>query len=224
MTQGFNISNFKSIISEKGVLSPNKFLFRCSLPIVLQNEVFLDNKSIKSTHRYLEYWCESTTVPGIGYASYEVRRYGYGGVEKRPIQSQYNDVNCTFYSDGKGDNWTFFRKWSSGIIQNNGSRGVNVPHATGSRSEMGRMQQLNSYQYEISYKQDYVTDIEIIQFDNTGKAVKTIILRDAFPILVGEYSTSWADTNNIVKFPVLFTFTDWYLANEDITNTIINYR
>lgn len=157
-----------------------------------------------STNRDLEFWCEGTNIPGIGLATHPVLRYGYGAVEKKPASPSFNDVNFSIIGDGKADNWTFFKSWISMINNFDLRNGINPD--TVNTKIAGKSQS----PYELAYKYEYASDVNILVFDDTGKSTFDIILRDAYPIFLGDIQLNWSDNNTIMKIPVSFTFQDWY--------------
>lgn len=196
MASGFDLNVFQANIAKNGVLRTSKFLVRFPLP----NTMAGDPSS--SVQRYLELWAEATNIPGVILATGNVTRYGYGAQEKKPFAPQNADVNCSFISDGNGAVWTFFQKWMKTIVNYDLRAGVNA--STGWNG---------ATPFEVAYKADYVSDINIQMFDDTGVNKLSIILREAFPIFVGDIQLHWSDQNNIVRVPVSFTFLDWYNDN-----------
>ena len=171
----------------------NKFLVRIPTP-----NGFASQRVLNETGKYLELWCESANLPSAGLGSESVRRYGYGHTEKRPTKIEISDISLTFISDGRAAIWTFFQQWikliynydlSSGLLKTNGVT-----------TNMNAM--------DISYKTDYAVDIEIFVFSETGDQLLSIMLREAYPHSLGDVQLNWADTNNIAKIPVSFTFFD----------------
>jgi hypothetical protein len=192
---GFNIDNFISSINANSVMRNNKFLVRIPTP-----NGFGAQKILNETGKYLELWCDSANLPSAMLGSESVRRYGYGHEEKRPTTIQVNDMNLTFISDGRAAIWTFFQQWirliynydmSSGLLKSNGVT-----------TNMNAM--------DLSYKSDYAVDIELFVFTETGQQLLSVILREAYPMSLGDVQLNWSDTNNIAKIPVSFTFFDWY--------------
>ena len=66
--------------------------------------------------------------------------------------------------------------------------------------------------YEVNYKDDYSTNIDIYVFDNTGGLTHTVTLFDAFPNSLNDINLDWGNQNSAMKITVGFTFRDWSLA------------
>lgn len=202
---GFNIANFTSHLNANGILRNNKFFVRMPYPIG-----FNGNSDLKNTARYVELWCDSSNLPGVSLQTTQIRRYGYGVTEKRPVSASFNNVSMTFMGDSKGAMHSFFYNWINmihnfdvrdGDMKNFKSRG------TGS-----------SRSYELAYKDNYITDISIHVFkENTDEIIK-VVLRDAYPTDMGDIQLNWNDTNDYMKIPVAFTYTDWYTENVSSSN------
>ena len=205
---GFNISTFKANLATNGVMRNNKFLVRIPYPIGMINKSELSN-----TSRYLELWCESTNIPGVSLSTNEIRRYGYGNIEKKPYVAINNDVNFSFISDGASAIWTFFQQWIRMIVNYDMRYGINAQKNNGVLA--------GQKPFELGYKYEYVSDIEIIVFNETGKEILNVILREAYPTFVGDVQLNWGDTNNIARIPVTMTVYDWYNSSTafDTTDT-----
>jgi hypothetical protein len=192
---GFNIEQFKAYVGKNDVLSNNRFLARFYLPIGLQG---IDNDAAK-TSRQLEYWGENIIFPGISLNVHLHNRYGYGMFEKKPDKAIVQDMRAVFLGDGQGAIWSFFNQWvklvanhdlRSGIDGQTGVRGVKP--------------------YILSYKNEYAVNIEIQVFDKYGDVQLHLMLRDAYPISIGDLPLDWNDNNTVMRIPVFFTFMDYY--------------
>ena len=81
--------------------------------------------------------------------------------------------------------------------------------------------QQNMYPYEVGYKDDYWTNVEVYVYDDTGTYNKTdntetllVTLRDAYPTNIGDVTLNWADNTNYMRFPIAFTYFDTFEKNE----------
>lgn len=193
---GFNISNFIAGVSKNGIMRNNKFLVRMTYPAG-----FVGRSDLINSIRNLEFWCDSAVIPGVSMQTTQIRRYGYGVAEKRPVTPAFNNVSLTFISDGKGEMHKYFHNWMMSINNYNLSDG-DLSNYKSSRSG-GRT-------YELAYKDSYVSNITISVFDETQKEIVKVILRDAFPTDLGDIQLNWNDTNDFARIPVSFAYTDWY--------------
>ena len=200
---GFNIEDFKSELNfRNGVMRNNKFLITFPSPRVMLGtggEAALMNRSI-------EFWCESINLPGYQLMQHDTRRWTYGPSEKRPFAPNFQSLQCSFIADGKGDVWKFFNNWLQKILPHDTDRGFNA------------ISNFGGYPYELEYKVNYVTELNIAVFDETGKKKPVnIICKEAFPSQVIDTNLNWADTNNTAKVGVVFEYLDWFTRTDDRT-------
>jgi hypothetical protein len=193
---GFNIKDFASHMNANGLMRNNKFLVRMPYP-----QGFDNVPALKESSRYVELWCDSTAIPGVNIKTAETRRYGYGPVEKFGSVASFNGVTLTFIADKNAKVHYFFHNWTK-LISNYDVRTGDFSRQSGIGSQRP---------YEISYKNTYVSNVEIIVFDDNGKQTMKVVLRHAYPTAIGDIQLNWSDTNDFVKIPVSFTFTDFYI-------------
>lgn len=214
---GFNIENFKSELSDKnGAMRNNKFLVTFATPPVL-----LKNSPSTPINRTIEFWCDSVNLPGYQLMQHDTRRWTYGPTEKRPFAPNFQSLQCSFLADGKGLVWNFFSTWMQRIMPHDTNEGFNSISGFN-----------NGYPYELDYKENYVTDLNILVFGdgrgelNVNSKNKTfeepsiklldIICIEAFPSQVMDINLNWADTNNVAKIGVVFEYRDWFRRPYDI--------
>lgn len=209
---GFNIEDFKSELNnKKGAMRNNKFLLTFATP-----QVMLRNAPSTRINRTIEFWCESVNLPGYQLMQHDVRRWTYGPSEKRPFAPNFQSLQCSFIADGEGVIWDFFSTWMQKILPHDTSNGINALSAFSA----------GSYPYELDYKSNYATDLNILVFgegrgnlsiDRTtnnltepGVKLLDIICVEAFPSQVVDINLNWGDTNNIAKIGVVFEYRDWF--------------
>lgn len=189
----------------------NKFLVRIHLPRGMQNYAVLNG-----TARYLEYWCESVNIPGVSLATMDVFRYGYGNYEKKPYNAITNDVNLGFISDAGASVWSFFQQWLRMIVNYDMRDGIN----NGSNGTTSNGVLPGQLPFQLAYKEDYVSDVQILVFDEqTDVPHLVIVLREAFPLFVGDVALNWNDTNNVARVPITLSCYDWYNATMAFNST-----
>lgn len=199
--RGFNIDNFRAYINQNGVLRNNRFIVEIPLPRELVvGSTALSPQEASSTARNLELVCDTINWPSTSLQVYGVRRYGYGYVERKPTMGNFGMVQCTFISDQKTDVHKFFSEWIKLITNYDNSQGIR------GATSRGRVP------YEIGYKEEYTVDLKIRIYDVSGKEVRAISLRQAFPVNLADVSLSWGNTNELTRIPVAFTFMDWHEA------------
>lgn len=160
----------------------------------------------------LEYKAEQVSLPGVNFALHDVRRYGYGPIEKRPTSHTFNDLQVIFYTDGDMDNYRFFQQWLSQVASFDMRSGITTAGAP----------------YLLNYKSSYVTDINIRMFNSRGTALRvrdpddaaiaqagppalSVMIREAFPVTMTDTQLNWSDNNSIMRFQVSFAYSDWYI-------------
>lgn len=160
--------------------------------------------------RQFTYLCESAEFPGRGFDMADMRYYGPSF--KIPYQSDYQETAMTFLCRTDSYERQFFDDWMEVINPTN--------------------------TYDFSYKDDYVCQIEMYQFGETGRRTttepnrETVIpsgtsnefsepiatyawtLTDAFPILVNPQPVTWAD-DNFQRLAISFSFTKWMRKGRD---------
>jgi hypothetical protein len=119
--------------------------------------------------RYLALQCESTELPGRTLQTADVKIYG--PTFKVPYQSQYNDITFTFICTNDFYERKLFDQWMECIMPSDTN---NMRYAKGSASR-------------------YLTDIKIIQYDDSIKQIYASVLVDAFPIGVAAQPLAWSE-------------------------------
>ena len=205
-----NIEGFKSQINAgQGIMRNNKFLVRIPPPQVLFNTA-----QIAETSRALEFWCAEAQIPGYQLLSHNVRRYTYGTNETRPFAPNFQPIQLTFISDTSGEVWKFFDAWTQHILPHDATQGMSTDSAFGAVE--------NQLVYELSYKHEYASDIEISVMDETGKTNLKFTVRQAFPSNLNMVPLSWGDQNNSVQFTVFIEYLDWHLNTQPASTTTQN--
>lgn len=125
--------------------------------------------------------CESATLPGRSVSTFDHRIYG--PTEKMPYQSAYEDIVLTFICEDGLLEKSAFNSW------------------------MDLINPLESWDFE--YKQNYVKDISILQYDTAGNAVHEVTLYEAYPIAVNQLDLDWSSDAPYHKLSVVFAYTYW---------------
>lgn len=182
------ISGFRSTINNlNGLQRANHFYVTIPNPPILQGDI---------GPILLPFLTESANIPGVAFATSDIRRYGYGPMEKKPYAPVFVDQTMNFYGDGSGLVHQFFYKWMNGILKYD-------------EFPMGRPGFNGVRPFEIEYKRQYAVDLTITTVDETDKKIIEIKLFDAFPIAVGDVNLNWGQTDSFVNFPVTFTYYKW---------------
>jgi hypothetical protein len=125
--------------------------------------------------------CESTELPSRTFATTE-QKFGTNPTEKHPYQSQYNDITMTFIVSESMEEKLFFDAW---------------------------MEYINpSYKFDFRYKSDYISTLQVNQYDQQNKKIYSVNLIDAFPISVNQLDLDWS-SDAYHKLTVVFAYTYW---------------
>ena len=204
--EGFNIGQFYARLKQQhGIHKTSKFLVRIYPPAFMAGDTVLTNMA-----RYLEFWCMATPLPGYTIGTHDILRYSYGPVEKKPFTPIFTDVTLVFLGDADGRIKKYFDTWMTCILNKDNrfydlrGEGSNfTARAGGSRIDP----------FEIDYKVDYETIMEIITFSDNGEKSQKYVLQEAFPIMVQDIQMNWGEMNNVMAIPITFTFFSWFIKD-----------
>jgi hypothetical protein len=62
--------------------------------------------------------------------------------------------------------------------------------------------------YELSYKYEYVSDVNIIAFNDAGEEAIKVILREAYPLFLAGSPLGWGE-KGIMRHMVTMSFQSW---------------
>jgi len=201
MTQGFNIARFSTLLNSKGIQRNNKFLVRFTMPILMKQ--FINSiGDLSEATRNMEFYTDSAALPGIALQTHSVLRYGTGMTEEKPFMASISPIRMSHLVDAT-DNQSYFymRSWVNLILNTNLSSGINTVNGT------------SQAPFELSYKYEYVTDINILAFNDKGDVTRDVILRDAYPKAIEDLPLNWADNQNAMRLMSTIVYTDWYENN-----------
>lgn len=197
---GFNIEGFKSTVNRRGgFMRNNRFLMTFPTPLRM-----IGRENAQFVNQDIEFWGESVTLPGYQLMTHDIRRWTIGPAEKRPFAPNFTPLQCTFLVDNKGDIIRFFQDWMQCIIPHDTEMGMNSTSS------------FNGMPYELKYKMDYITELNIYTFTETGKPIQNVICKEAFPSSIVDIPLSWGDTNNLVRLQVTFDYLDWFTRPVEI--------
>lgn len=146
----------------------------------------------------LPFLCHSVNVPGMQIDTQDVHPYGYGYRSKMPTGQTFPDVTCTFYGDSRLLSKNFFTKWLQYIVNFNGDTAMN-----------GIATINDGGPFEIYYKDDYSTIVEITLFDLRSESVATYKLNGAYPIAISDVTLAWENSDQLYQFQVTFAYDYW---------------
>ena len=218
-TQIFDINSFRSEILENGVLPSHTYLvtfapFRTGFPENAPLTNFVTNKRNTLVMR-----CESIVLPTSSLLEEEnIRRYGYGPVEKFPYGVQFSDVIMTWVVDKNSEIIDFFHQWMNTIIMHDSPSTLMM----GGQNRTG----LSTYDpFEVGYKDAYTNPIvRIYVYNRQNQTVTTYEMYDVFPMNIQAMNLSWADENQVQKLSVTFAYTNMRVeAPLKVSNAQVNF-
>lgn len=202
-SRSFTISNFRSEIESGSVLPSHSYLVTFS-PFRTGPETAVLNQMISAYRDPLTLRCENVVLPTIQLIEEEnLRRYGYGTVEKVPYGVQFGDLTLTWIIDRYSQLPDFFHQWMNSIVsyESKGGlmrEGVNTRPGLSSRGA-----------FEMGYKDDYACPVLTVNVYNQQLvAVADYIMYDVFPLNIQSINLSWTDENQYQKLTVTFAFID----------------
>ena len=122
-----------------------------------------------SITRYLSLQCDTAELPGKTLQTADIKIYG--PTFKIPYQKQYNDISLSFICTNDFYERKLFDLWIDAIM----------PSDT------------NNLRFPKDESTRYMTDIQILQYDEFIKQIYSVKLRDAFPIGLAAQPLSWGD-------------------------------
>lgn len=218
--QVFNINSFRSEILNEDVLPSHSYLvtfspFRLGFPENAPLTDFITNKRNTLVMR-----CESIILPTPSLLEEEnIRRYGYGPVEKVPYGVQFSDVSMTWLVDGKSEIIEFMHQWLNTIVMHDAPN-ANMSQTTEFRSGLGEYNP-----FEVGYKDGYANPIvRIYVYNRNNETVTEYEMFDVFPMNIQSMNLGWADENQIQKLTVNFAYTNMRVkAPKKTTAAQMNY-
>lgn len=204
MAQGFNVNELIAEISRNGTMRNNKFMVDFPMPLSLRNTTGFEQLS--DTNRVMSLYCEGANLPGIALLMEEVRRYGYGPNERKPYSPIFTDVNLTMRGDSNGNIWSFMNAWMKCAVNYESRGDFNTPNGP----VRGQHANEVGYKYDPQNNEGYATDTTIRLFNDMGEETIRVVLREAFPIFVGDIPLNWGARSDYMRIPVTLSFYDWY--------------
>lgn len=194
-TSGGKINDFMSEIRKVGVARTNLFEVVITPPRILVG-------SKTANVQKISLYAQGAALPGRSIETLQLRRFGYGPNEKVPYDIAFNDITFQFIGDGAGEIYRLFYNWMHGIVRGD------KPIPSGLIDRQGKAP------FEVNFKSDYATTIQIVQYNEKGDVVFIYRLLDAFPVQCPDVSLSWND-GSMMQFSVTFTFLQAILEGAD---------
>ena len=180
----FNISEFNSKLNKYGLARDNLFFVLITPPALGADMPIKD----------LSFFCRSIDLPSLNISTADIRSQGYGANEKRPTGIPIDDLNSVFMVDSTFKVKEFFHRWLQNVINFDNSRGYNTEYR-------------KMLPFETNYKDDYTGTVTVYVYSFSSESVKyRYIFRNAYPVSLGNITTSWDSNNSIMLMPIQFTY------------------
>jgi hypothetical protein len=159
----------------------------------------------RANSRDLVFFCKNAIIPGMVFNTVQ---YEPVAQMRRvmPIGWQVEPVQTLFMLDSDHQVLSFFHSWAQNI--------VNYSTAGGSFSEVN-----GKLPFEIGYKDEYAATIIIRQYstnyEKSGQYYE-VILRNAFPIMMGDVDLAWESNDSFSVLPVSFQYDEIQFTGEQI--------
>lgn len=185
----FNINEFHSMVSRRGLAKNNLFFARITLP---QSVQFIEQNI---TSRELSFLCKTTDLPSFELDFQEIRNQGIGKPEKRPTDFRGGELSSIFMVDSKFGTLKFFQRWMQSIVNYNSYDGYFREDPQG------------KLPYEFGYKEDYAATMEIVLFSgNDADLAYYYKFGNVFPLNIGNVTASWENQAEVMTLPVQFAY------------------
>ena len=184
LSDGFNISTFKSMALSPGLMKPTLY-----------------GVTINRLDKVYQFLTEAVALPTVGVDTQAIRRYGYGPVDYVPFRPVFQDsVRISLITQAsKANALTQFLNSVSEIspFMNYNTMGTSVS-------------KINAY--EVKYKNKLEFDMKITIYNEEGLVKSDIMVytfKECYAKQVGGIDLGWGSNDQYVRTSVDFAFTDF---------------
>lgn len=195
---GFNINEFKSNVLRNGLLKNNLYL------------VNFDPKA--NLGRTLFFYTTEVITPFADLDPVSINRYGYGPTEQVVYRPVFSPLTIDFMAEASEQSSLILLTQKLNSATN--FMYYNDINSGGSNYAGG----VPNNPYEVEYKDKYTFDLEIYVYNEAAKQILTYSYRDCFVKSVGQLMLSWAQTDQLLRVTVTFSFTDFSIYPLDQKN------
>lgn len=206
ISETFNINSFRSEVINNDVLPSHSYLVTFSPFRAGYTENTPLSKFVIEKRNTLMMRCESIILPTPSLLEEEnIRRYGYGPVEKVPYGVQFSDVSMTWLVDSNSEIIDFMHQWMNTIVMHD------APNANMSQTPSSeKRDSLSNYRpFEVGYKDGYTNPtVRVYVYNRQLQTVTEYEMFDVFPMNIQSINLAWADENNVQRLTVNFAYTN----------------
>lgn len=153
--------------------------------------------------------CEAAELPSRTFSI--VEQQTYGPVERHPALTSYDPITLTFMvSDDMSEKY-FFDLWMEAISVSSPLGAVTG--AIGAGLQTFGINLGLGVRFDLEYRDNYTSTIEINQYDLNGKNSYKTYLIEAFPYTVNQLPLNWRDTDSYHRLSVGFYYKYFTLPN-----------
>lgn len=164
--------------------------FRSSVKIVRPNlftaEIYLPTIITGYDATKFKFRCEATELPGRTVATTDSQTFG--PTTKYAYDITYNDINLQIIASEDMAERKMFEQWIDKIV---------TPTAGGVGSTGGLIKYYDSYA---------AGTLKISQLKDSGNAIATYTLYNAYPIQLSPMNLTWEESNSYQRFSVTMTY------------------
>ena len=198
----FKVTDIVSSISTKGVLKTSKF------------DVKIGRVSNPNLNEDLTLRCIAAQIPGISLTTTDFKLYGGMPLLKIPTGRNYNDIRLTFLTQADSSDRHYFENWLNNI-SNFSTNTVGYYDDWASNIEIsvydesaaaGKLGSQVTFTPEVEggTSQSFPTATVPGTYEkNTGYKVTVL---SAIPTSIDELDLSWADTDKLLEYTVIFSY------------------
>jgi len=139
----------------------------------------------------LPFLCDTANIPGVSFITDEVRHKGYGLIERRPVQTNFEEFDVIIIGDGQGAVIDFIQRW---LLLVNNFTGERETSAQGVGSET------------FNYPEEYWGTLELHLYNIANQNYQTFTMHKAFPLAIGAVQVGWEQVDSLMRIPVSFAY------------------
>jgi hypothetical protein len=211
VTGGFDIKEFRSVINRRGILQGSHYQVMIQPPQSILNTTGVDSTFLRD----LTFYAESAIIPGVAFATSEVRNEAIGPVKHVPYAPMFSkDMMLYFIIDEKGAMIDFFHQWMRTII-NYSSGGTALDRYTFN----------GAHPYEVAYEDEYMAEVglrlmsPIVGANKAPQLVAHYMFHKTYPSAIHDVTVSYSFENAHLVLPVSMTYFDFEVVTAASTAT-----
>lgn len=194
------MKQFKQLLLQNGLSRINRFEVEIPLPDILLQETRQNEQTTNDSFtilkrflgsageivRGLSLMCQSTSLPALQIATTDSRKMGEN--TKMPYDMIYDTQSFTFLVSEDMYEKNIIDAWMGYVI--------------------------NRKNNKVRYYDEYITDITIHQLNKRDQRVKSIVLKEAYPVSIQAMEVANTTRNETHRLTVEFAYKKWFDAGD----------